>query len=325
MGDNEKWYNTDLSDKITLPGILQAQGYGDDISTDTPLGADALAPIGGRFSPRNWWMHFSQPGKVEVPFLSQPPKHYLGLAWYQRDITIPASWANKRIVLFLERAHWQSTVYVDDKQYPYNDSLVAPHVTDLGFLTPGTHRLTIRMDNRTMLAAAGHLVDAHSISDQLGATWNGIVGRIELSATTPVWIDDAQAFPDLAKKLVHFKVKIGNDSGQAGNGTLEVDFGSQHLDQAGSHMDNPQVGNVTANVTWDATGGTADMDVPLPYSGFPWDEFHPVLQHMTISLKGGSADDTQNITFGLRENFLQGQGSAGQRPVHQYSLHPLRW
>ncbi|HTB62828.1 MAG TPA: glycoside hydrolase family 2 TIM barrel-domain containing protein [Opitutales bacterium] len=306
-GDNEKWYTTDLSDKIKLPGILQAQGYGDDISPTTnwvlTLGQDWWTRWAGQS--KDLVDHFSQPGKVEVPFLAQPPKHYLGIAWYQRDIDIPDAWKDKRVVLFLERAHWQSTVYVDNKQYAYNDSLVAPHITDLGVLTPGKHRLTIRVDNRTMMTPQGHLVDAHSISDQLGAAWNGIVGRIELSATTPVWIDDAQAFPDLLKKQVHFKVKIGNETGLAGQGTLRVDFDSQHMVLSdGLNLDNPVAGNATANVTWDATGGAAEIDVPLTYPGVPWSEFTPAIQHMKVSLKGGAADDAQAISFGLRQVYF---------------------
>ena len=306
-GNNEKWYDKDLDDKIKLPGILQAQGFGDDISTDTPwvltLGADWW-----KLQPKDLVDHFSQPGKVEVPFLSQPAKHYLGLAWYQRDIDIPADWAGKRVVLYLERAHWESTVFVDDKPYAPNDSLVAPHVTDLGMLTPGKHRLTIRVDNTTKMQASNHLVDAHSISDQLGATWNGIVGRIELQATSPVYIDNAQAYPDLLKKLVHFRVKIGNASGQAGNGTVRVDFETQHMVMPdGLQADNPQGGNSTANVAWNATGGTAEFDVPLTYPGIPWSEYTPALQHMKISINGTNADDSQEIAFGLRQISFSGK------------------
>src|SRR5947209_4717458 len=35
-GLTEKWFDRELADRITLPGILQAQGYGDEISADTP-------------------------------------------------------------------------------------------------------------------------------------------------------------------------------------------------------------------------------------------------------------------------------------------------
>ena len=79
--------------------------------------------------------------------------------------------SGKHFTLFLERAHWQSKVWVDDQEFPANDSLVAPHITDLGVLTPGKHRLSIRVDNRLQLPARGHLVDSHSISD---ATRRGV-------------------------------------------------------------------------------------------------------------------------------------------------------
>src|SRR5712671_5680513 len=208
-GVGEKWFTKDLPDKIKLPGILQAQGYGDDISTNTPW-ALTLGDAWWNIQPASLREHFSQPGHVEVPFLSQPPKHYLGAAWYQRDIEIPTNWSNKHFTLFLERAHWQSTVWVDDKEYPANDSLGAPHITDLGALTPGKHRLSIRVDNRLQLPAAGHLVDSHSISDGLGAAWNGIVGKIELRAMSPVWIEDVQVFPNVTNKTALIKVRIRN-------------------------------------------------------------------------------------------------------------------
>ena len=155
VGTNEQWFAKNLPDKIKLPGILQAQGYGDDIATNTPW-VLTLGDAWWKIQPASLRDHFSQPGHVEVPFLSQPPKHYLGAAWYQRDIDIPTNWQGRHFTLFLERAHWQSTVWVDDKEFPANDSLVAPHITDLGVLTPGKHRLSIRVDNRTQLPAAGH-------------------------------------------------------------------------------------------------------------------------------------------------------------------------
>ena len=199
VGTNKNWFDKTLPDKIQLPGILQAQGYGDDIRTNTPW-VLSLGDAWWKIQPPELRAHFSQPGRVEVPFLSQPPKHYLGAAWYQRDVEIPTNWSGKHFTLFLERAHWKSTVWIDEKEFPANDSLVAPHITDLGVLTPGKHRLTIRVDNRLQLPAAGHLVDSHSISDGLGAAWNGIVGKIELRAASPVWIEDLQVFPHVEKK-----------------------------------------------------------------------------------------------------------------------------
>src|SRR5476651_793429 len=218
-GTNEQWFAKDLPDKIQLPGILQAQGYGDDISTDTPW-VLSLGEAWWKIQPASLREHFSQPGHVEVPFLSQPPKHYLGAAWYQRDVDIPANWSGKHFTLFLERAHWQSTVWVDDKEFPANNSLVAPHITDLGVLAPGRHRLSIRVDNRLQLPAAGHLVDSHSVSDGLGAAWNGIVGKIELRSTPALWIDEINLFPDVKTKSVRLSAVFHNPTGEFAAGKI---------------------------------------------------------------------------------------------------------
>jgi hypothetical protein len=280
-GIAQQWFARTLTNRIRLPGILQAQGYGDDISTSTPW-VLTLGDAWWKLQPAALRDHFSQPGHVEVPFLAQPPKHYLGVAWYQRDVTIPVAWQGRHIKLFLERPHWQTTIWADDKAFAPNDSLVAPHITDLGQLTPGRHRLTLRIDNRTQVPAVGHLVDGHSVSDSLGATWNGVVGRIELTATTPVWIEDAQAFPNVEKKSALIKVKIGNATGQPGSGKLVC-------------------GPLSAAADWDAAGGAAEIEVPLGAAAKTWDEFHPNLQHLTVALQGNGADDSAALTFGLRQ------------------------
>lgn len=283
-GVKEAWFNRALPDRITLPGVLQAQGYGDDIASDTPwvLG---LGDAWWKLQPAALREKFSPPGQVEVPFLSQPPKHYLGAAWYQRDIEIPAGWAAQRVGLFLERAHWETTVWLDDRRLGSCNSLVAPHEYDLGVLASGRHRLTVRVDNRQIVRdprSDGHQVDAHALSDALGATWNGLGGALELRATAPGWIDDAQVFPNVAKKSALIKVTIANATGRAGTGTLSA-------------------GGVTASLAWDATRGHAEIEVPLGADAQTWDEFHPVLHQVTVTLSGGEAHDSRTLTFGLRE------------------------
>ena len=72
----------------------------------------------------------------------------------------------RRIVLFLERPHWQTRVWVDDMEISTRDSLSTPHVHDLSdVLKPGEHSLTIRVDNR-MIVDVGH--NAHSGREDSG-------------------------------------------------------------------------------------------------------------------------------------------------------------
>jgi hypothetical protein len=122
----------------------------------------------------------------EKGWLSRPYT-YEGAAWYQKAVTIPEVWRGKRVTLFLERPHWQSDVWIDGKPAGMRNSLATPHVYDLGAaLAPGTHRLSIRVDNTYRIEVGRN---AHSVTEHTQTNWNGIVGRIELRTTDAVWIE----------------------------------------------------------------------------------------------------------------------------------------
>src|SRR5205085_28511 len=266
VGVKEEWFSRDLPQVINLPGALQSQGYGDEISTETPW----VLSLYDRF----WYLRenykaYTSAGNVKVPFLSQPPKHYLGAAWYQRDVEIPENWKEKHVTLTLERPHWETTLWIDERKVGSNNSLVAPHVYDLGALVPGNHRITVRIDNHLIMP---YRPDAHSVSDSLAGSWNGIVGKIELVGTSPIWIDDVQIFPNVEKKSVVVKVKIGNMTGENGEGKLHILGGAVPMD---------------VPVKWDADGGQAEFEVQLNQSTQTWDEFHPYQGHLTLGLFNG--------------------------------------
>jgi beta-galactosidase len=284
-GVEGRWFERELVNRIKLPGVLQAQGYGDEISVDTPW----VVGLGGewwKLQPQELRDAFSQPGRVEVPFLAQPPRHYLGAAWYQRDVEVPAEWKDRRVVLSLERPRWESTVWIGDREIGSARSLVAPHEFDLGVLDPGKHSLTIRLDNRMIVrdpkGNVGHMPDAHAVSDALGSTWNGIAGKIELRSTPQVWLSDVQAFPNVAAKSVKLRVSIGNITGGSGSGTIEA-------------------GGVKREVEWVAGGGEAEIDITLGDDAKTWDEFSPNLQHLDVKLDSAAGGHMRKVAFGLRE------------------------
>jgi len=277
-GVDQKWFSRRLRYGIKLPGILQSQYQGDEITTDTPW----VATLYDRF----WFLRQEYKDyterNVRVPFLSQPPRHYLGVAWYQRDIDILPNWANRRVVLTLERPHWETTVWIDEKKIGSDRSLVSPHIYDLGTVTPGRHRLTIRVDNRMLMS---YRPDAHSVSDSLGASWNGIAGRIDLSATGRVWIDEVRAVPNLQKRTMWVRVRVGNQTGLSGSGTITAIW--------------PDIGVVPVN--WDENGGWAVVEVPLRDDIIPWDEFNPKLYPLRIWLKAPGIDEYSEIQVGIRD------------------------
>ena len=142
-GLGERWFERTLPGTIRLPGSLPAQGIGDEVTVDTKWTGGILD--------RAWFTaaeyeKYRQPGNVKVPFWLQPDKCYVGAAWYQRDVEVPAAWESKRVVLTLERPHWETRVWADGKSCGANNSLSTPHKYDLGLLAPGKHQLTIRVD-----------------------------------------------------------------------------------------------------------------------------------------------------------------------------------
>ncbi len=288
LGDSgiiQEWFNRRLRYSIKLPGTLQSQNFGNDVSTNTPW----VSTLYDRFwNLRDEYKPYTTPGKVKVPFLSQPARHYLGVAWYQRDIDIPQYMQNRRIVLTLERPHWETTVWLDSLKIGSDKSLVAPHIYDLGSITSGRHRLTIRVDNRMVLP---YREDAHSVSDAVAASWNGIVGRIDLTDTGRVWIDDAQVFPDLTNKTMTIKVRVGNVTGHAGDGTITAIW--------------PDVG--IAPITWDDKGGTTEITVPIRLDAKTWSEFHPDLLPLRLWLRGQGVEDYKDLFIGLRQLKTKGR------------------
>lgn len=235
-GATERWFEKTLSDTITLPGSCEQRGYG----------IPASAPAVGRLT------------RVI---------RYEGKAWYQRDIDIPEKWASKRVELLLERCHWESEVWIDGRSAGMRNSLSAPHRYDLGALAPGRHTLTVCIDNTYKIPIGTW---AHAITEDTQGNWNGIIGRIELRATDPVWIDDIQVYPGRAT------VRLGNSTGKTIGG---------------------KVGGRSCTIP---DGGTR-IELPLGKDVKAWDEFDPALHSLTLRLEAGPYCDEKTVRYGLRE------------------------
>ncbi len=157
--------------------------------------------------------------KRHVEYLSRLHE-YVGAAWYERDVTIPPEWANKRVTLFLERVHWESRVWVDGKFLGTQDSLCTPQIHDLSLsLKPGSHRITLCVDNRVKFYVG---MNAHSITEHTQTNWNGVIGRMMLRATDPVCVAGVQVYPDTASRTVKATVRVANAANQDASGELVV-------------------------------------------------------------------------------------------------------
>ena len=313
-GTNENWFSKDLPDKIQLPGILEAQGYGDEIGIHTPW---VLSLYDHFWYLRNGYAAYTNSDNVKVPFLCQPPRHYLGAAWYQRDIEVPADWSGQRVTLFLERPHWRSIVWLDDHEIGTDLSLCTPHEYVLGSVTPGKHRLTIRVDNRMQLP---YRPDAHSVSDSLDDAWNGIVGKIELRSTPPVWVDHVRIFPDLKDRKIIVQKTFNRVSGR--DVTVKISYNIDSAFGAPDPGSLPSSENLIAN----ETSGETTQIFDLGSNAIPWGESSPTLYRLHINVRseidGSVFEQKLTNVFGLRDLHTEGsQFILNGQPIYFRGTH----
>jgi glycosyl hydrolase family 2 len=288
VGIAQRWYARRLTGELKLPGSLPGQGIGDEVSTATKWTGDIVD--------KSWftdsqYAKYRQPGNIKVPFWLQPDKYFAGVAWYQREIEIPLAWRAKRVMLRLERPHWETRVWLDDKLLGSNDSLSTPHEYALGTgLAPGRHRLTIRVDNGLVVDIG---VNSHSISDHTQGNWNGIVGQLELRSTPPVWLKELRVFPADASGQFHFVAKIGNATDTDGQGTLSV------VRQADPGLRAKRLVALTElPMRWAVTGAVVEANCVLPEADrHKWDEFTPKLCRLQVKLSTG---DSKEVEYGSR-------------------------
>jgi len=274
--------NIAYRDQIKLPGSLQEQGYGDPATLDTEWTTQI---VGNSWVTDARYSAHLRRGELRMPFWLQPERHYTGAAWYQRDIEIPSSWAGKRILLHLERPHIRTTVWIDSSKIGSQDTLAAPHLYDMGTsLAIGKHTLTICVDNRLHLDMGAN---SHSVTDHTQTNWNGIVGDLHMKAVSPVWIEDIQVFPQIASRHLRVEIRIGNSGGKAGSGTLNIE-------------------DDTHQISWSEADSSFTFFHPIPAEAKLWDEFHPNLHQLSITLLGDQADHQRSITYGLRELGVEG-------------------
>jgi len=295
VGIAEHWFERRLSDTVRLPGSLPGQGIGDPVTVDTRWTGgivDRSYFTAPEFAP------YREPGHVKVPFWLQPETYYAGVAWYQRDIEIPRAWAGRRIVLRLERPHWETRVWIGDRLIGTNDSLSTPHLYDLGCVDSGRHQITVRVDNR-MVVDIGE--NSHSISDHTQGNWNGIVGAIRLESTPRVWLDDVQFHPNAARSSVRVKGRIGNCSGAPGASALKLSF---RPIRRGRPIAGQPARSVQSEVRWGVDGGSFETDVALGADAPLWDEFDPVLYTVTVDLE--TPAHRVSGRFGLRDFGVDG-------------------
>lgn len=215
---------------------------------------------------------------------------YCGQAWYQREVSIPESWSGKEIILHLERCHWETAVYVDGALASWDERLSTPNRFVLTKqLTPGMHTLTLCVDNRLK-----YPMDQwnHGTTEYTQTNWNGVVGKMELQAKEPTYIERIDVYPDVDKRKVEVKTTLHNVTGVAAEGTIYWTLREKN---------GPVVKTTSQKVALSEPENVVSHAIDFGKEVKLWDEFNPALYEVEARLEVGEAKDTQKAAFGMRK------------------------
>ncbi len=307
-GIPQKWYDHAFNETIQLPGSMATNNKGNEITLHTRWT--------GSIVDRSWftdekYKKYRQPGNIRVPFWLQPEKKYTGAAWYRKTVIIPPEWGQKKITLFLERCHWETRLWVDGQYAGMQNSLGAPHVYDLtSLLSPGEHQITLRVDNRIKEINPG--INSHSITDHTQSNWNGITGKIVLTAQPLINISDVRIFPDLPGNRALVRMTVENPQETPAECLIHVSAVCRDSGNHVIHAPGPQ----QKKYLLQPGNNEIEIDYPMGRDMLLWDEFHPNVYEMEVRTESEYGTDKCQVTFGMRSFTADGTRFAvNGRPV----------
>ena len=225
----------------------------------------------------------------------------MGTAWYRRTVEVPADWKNRRVVLYLERPHIETELWVNGKKVGGDNSLCVPHCYDVtDYVESGENALALRVSNRIDGVCVG--ADSHSVTDQTQGNWNGVVGRMELRSTPLLYAEDIQVYPNIHDRTATVWIRLKQHRGK-GRPDAEVKLSAKSFNTDVVH----EIPVVSRRVK--LKKGQAEVEVVLDMGEKMqlWDEFNPALYELTAEVSFEHVTDKQTRTFGMREFKIDGK------------------
>ncbi len=257
---------------VSLPGSLLTNNLGDDLSVNTRW-TGTLYDSSFYYNP--YMAPYRRKGHMKFPFFLTPNKHYVGEVVYTRSIVVPKAWKGRKVTLFLERPHIETTVWVNGKAVGHQMSLNTPHVYDVSAVVEPGKKNTIAITVYNGIENVGVGQDSHSVTDQTQGNWNGLAGRMELQCHGRHPVGHVQVFPQVKEEVATVVV-----SGTKNRVTLLLD------------------GHVVNAKRLD------DSTYLLPMKNArQWSETSPYVYHLAVC----SRDDTCRTVFGMRAITIRGR------------------
>ena len=211
---------------------------------------------------------------------------YVGELSYTREITIPAEWKKKTILLHMERTK-ATKVLVDGIDRGANNNISTEQVYDLTeFLQPGKHTLTIQVDNTDKNVPPQLLSNSHAYTEDTQTNWNGIIGDFYLEALNQLYISRIQMKTIPISKAFEADITIAGTAKK--NFTVSAVLASLGSDVGVVIMENTikKDKNDSRHLVLKFQNDSLKL----------WDERNPNLYRLIVTVDGF---DTKEVDFGL--------------------------
>lgn len=238
-------------------------------------------------------------GKIIVPFAPESKlsgvehKEFIPCIWYQRNITIPADWTGKDILLNFGAVYYESEIYIDgkfvDRHFGGSDSFSAD-ITK--FVKPGqTHSLVVnaKSDLRGRMQSAGKQSLRHGSFECMYTRTTGIWQTVWLEAVAPSGIDRVKYVTDIDRNTVSMEFTMRRNA--SGN-TLTVTV---------------KDGNKTVASNTAPISSGSIVSLPIKKAKL-WSPESPFLYDVVFELKDidGNIIDKATSYFGMRKIHTEG-------------------
>ncbi|MBX7255581.1 MAG: hypothetical protein K1Y02_04385 [Candidatus Hydrogenedentes bacterium] len=208
---------------------------------------------------------------------------YNGVAWYERDITIPAD-AGPRVFVVFGAIDWKATVYANGKELVTHEGGYVPFEVELTDVAkPGENvRLTVRVEDRSEAdLPTGKQVHWYT---QTGGIWQ----TVYLESRGTAFLRQTHVYPDIDNAKAGFEVSV--IAPKDGSYTLSVTASRDGQTQSAKQKIACKTGENLANVT---------LAIANPAL---WSPDSPNLYDAVIELlQNGKVVDSAKTYFGMRK------------------------
>lgn len=138
------------------------------------------------------------------------PLQYEGAAWYTKTVTLPDSFRSQYVELLMERTK-VTKVWINGQYAGGSDLVYAPQTLDVSeLIRPGQpNTITVCVNNELALVP---VEGSHAYSPDTQTNWNGIIGKICLTAMAPEHILAVRVYPNVPQKSFHLEVELSHGS-----------------------------------------------------------------------------------------------------------------